>query len=186
MQQTASAEQPRRATSRARRAGAPVGGLGVLILAAGGFGTAILAALVLWGAGGAAGSNAAALSPVPSAEIEAASTSLYSDQAVSMIEDARTCKAPLAQLWLQKWGDSALGDTVRIRSGTYLSPWFKIVGEARRIAIPYPAPYQTGHGTIEVLGEGRRYTVALVPAHGIPELEGVERINVKWQPSSPC
>jgi hypothetical protein len=77
---------------------------------------------------------------------EAAST-LTPAAASALVEDAQRCRIPLASMTISR-GTAAIGSMIRIRSGNYVSPYFTVTENMQRIAVPYPAPYGSGAGTI--------------------------------------
>lgn len=96
------------------------------------------------------------------------------------------CPMPLA--WVSLVGaPKGQPEGLRITSGSYVSPEFDMSGDVPvRIAVPFPAPYEAGHGTIEVTSVGSGATVALSPAlHVAP---GTQRIvkQVVWEPDKRC
>ena len=88
---------------------------------------------------------------VAKSDIGAAATTLTPSAAGALVDDAERCKVPLVSLTLAR-GSAALGSTVRIRSGSYVSPYFTVTDTMQRIAVPYPAPYGSGAGTFIVEG----------------------------------
>lgn len=97
----------------------------------------------------------------------------------------KECAQPLAWLSISRSPGQPAGE-VRIRSGAYISPLFSLPDAPLRIAIPYPAPYQTGHGTLTVFANGGRPTVELVPAWKIVAPGGLENHAVSWRPIRKC
>jgi hypothetical protein len=75
---------------------------------------------------------------------------------------------------------------IRIRSGAYVSPNILVTDAPRRIAIPYPAPYQTGRGIITIEGAAQDLRVWLKPVWQAPALAGAATISVTWIPKKPC
>lgn len=125
------------------------------------------------------------LAKVAPAEIAKAIVTLDPATSQQMVADAKACKAPIAWVLLTKQPGSA-GGSVRIRSGTYLSPPFHATDTPQRIAIPYPAPYETGRGVMWAIGEGSGLAIDLYPRWNIPSLNGAAPINVVWTPTDPC
>ena len=115
---------------------------------------------------------------------EAAST-LTPAAAGALVEDAQRCKIPLASMTISK-GTAAVGSTIRIRSGSYVSPYFTITDNMQRIAVPYPAPYGSGAGTIVVEGNATGAIVGLTPTRMLIELPGAQNIPVVWRAKNPC
>jgi hypothetical protein len=115
---------------------------------------------------------------------EAAST-LTPAAAGALVEDAQRCKIPLATMTIAK-GTAAIGSTIRIRSGNYVSPYFTVTDGVQRIAVPYPAPYGSGAGTIVVEGNATGAIVGLTPTRMLIELPGAQNIPVVWHAKNPC
>lgn len=126
------------------------------------------------------------LSEVAADELEAAvatlePTSPSRTQARAMAD--KGCPYHLAWVALSQPADASPG-TVRIISGTYASPVFPTGATSARIAIPYPAPYETGRGTLTLLDAGGPAVVALTPpVHVVSRAGGTTR-TVTWQPLS--
>jgi hypothetical protein len=57
------------------------------------------------------------------------------------------CPQPLAWVSLAR-AKPGPPMTIRLRSGNYISPTFNLAGAPVRVAIPYPAPYEIGQGTL--------------------------------------
>ena len=125
------------------------------------------------------------LSFVPKADIGAAATTLTPAAAGTLVEDAESCKIPLVSLTLSR-GSAALGATVRVRSGSYVSPYFTVTDAMQRIAVPYPAPYGSGSGTFTVEGNATGAILGLTPTKVLVELPGAQSIPVVWRAVSPC
>ena len=115
---------------------------------------------------------------------EAAST-LTPSAASALVEDAQRCKIPLASMTISK-GTAAIGSTIRIRSGNYVSPYFTVTDSMQRIAVPYPAPYASGAGTIVIEGNATSAIVGLTPTRMLIELPGSQNIPVVWRAKNPC
>ena len=75
---------------------------------------------------------------------------------------------------------------IRLRSGGYVSPAFDLMDEPVRVAIPFPAPYPTGRGTISVLGATTDAVVALAPSWHVMAQAGTETREVTWTPAAAC
>jgi len=133
---------------------------------------------------GASEPTLAALAPSEIAEAIATLDPNTSQQAVA---DAKACKVPMAWVTLVKQAGSPDG-TVRIRAGSYLSPPVRVTEVPQRIALPYPAPYPTGHGVLWVVGAASGVTIYLTPGWNVPEINGGAgaSINVVWTPKNPC
>lgn len=122
---------------------------------------------------------------VPQSEIGAAATTLTPSSAAGLVSEAQRCKVPLASMTIEK-GTAAIGSTIRIRSGSYVSPYFTITEAIQRIAVPYPAPYGAGSGTIVVEGSANGAIVGLSPVRKMIDLPGTQSIPVVWRPVNPC
>jgi hypothetical protein len=127
----------------------------------------------------------AAMTIVKSSELEAAASTLNSWNQSALLSGAKACREPLAVVTLSR-AQREPGGQVQIRSGSYLSPFFSLDGEPTQIAIPFPASYSLGHGTISVQGKAAGLQVALYPMVYIDALLGKVDINVDWQPNKPC
>ena len=119
------------------------------------------------------------------AEIAVAGSTLAGPSQSALLADAKSCRAPIAVVTLSKQL-SAVGGTIRIRSGSYLSPAFKVEATPQRIAIPFPAPYSAGRGTISVEGAATGVQLSLTPTWSAPDLVGRGFINLVWQTNKPC
>jgi hypothetical protein len=129
--------------------------------------------------------EASSLSTLAAADIGAATPTIDPAASAQLAAAARTCKAPLAYVSITK-KPGAAGGAVRIRSGSYLSPPFEITDAPQQVAIPFPAPYPQGHGTISVEGNATEAVIALFPAWHIEALGGAAARNVIWKPGNPC
>src|SRR5262249_3174927 len=130
-------------------------------------------------------SKEATLSAVPASDIAAAADTLDPATSQQAVADAKSCKAPIAWATLVRQSGGPDG-TIRIRSGTYVSPPFRVTSVPKRVAIPYPAPYPTGHGLLTVVGEGTGVSIFINPVWHIPTLNGAASLNVIWTPQNPC
>jgi hypothetical protein len=163
---------------------------GVVLAAATGLvGAALTGALVggVLMAGGhspAATDGVSQIAAVDLIDLTAAAATLDPAAGAGLIADAKACHAPLAIVTLSKAPDG--GGIVRIRSGAYLSPPFGVVDAPQRIAIPFPAPYAEGHGTLSVEGAARGVQLTLYPTWSAASLSGKGAINVTWRTDNPC
>lgn len=123
------------------------------------------------------------LSFVPPGEIAAAAATLVPNVRPAMVEQAKSCTVPIAYVTLASTGGEG---TVQIRSGSYLSPPLKLTAAPQRVAIPYPAPYQTGRGQISIEGTANGALVSLYPTWRVDALHGAIIHNVVWTPKKPC
>lgn len=140
-----------------------------------------------FGDGFASGGNPAqpTLTSVSPSDLGGAATTLQPASAAGLIEEAQRCRVPLVSMTIEK-GSAAIGSTIRIRSGNYVSPYFTITATMQRVAVPYPAPYGAGSGTITIEGNAGGAVVGLTPAKVMMDLPGTQTIPVVWRPGSPC
>ncbi len=75
---------------------------------------------------------------------------------------------------------------IRLQSGDYVSPAFDLTDTPVRVAIPYPAPYPIGHGTISVIGATTDAIVALAPPWPVVAQTGVQTREATWVPAANC
>jgi hypothetical protein len=122
---------------------------------------------------------------VAQSDLGAAATTLTPSAAGALIEDAQRCKVPLVSMTISR-GSAALGGTIRIRSGSYVSPYFTVTDATQRIAVPYPAPYGSGAGTFVIEGTATGAIVGLTPTKAMLELPGAQSVPVVWRAVSPC
>jgi hypothetical protein len=122
---------------------------------------------------------------VAKSDIGAAATTLTPSLAGALVDDAERCKVPIVSLTLAR-GSAALGSTVRIRSGSYVSPYFAVADTMQRIAVPYPAPYGSGAGTFIVEGTATGAILGITPTKVLIDLPGSQSIPVVWRAVSPC
>jgi hypothetical protein len=124
------------------------------------------------------------LQMVAATDIDEASQTLDSRVARAAAEEAKQCKMPLAYVTLQvDPGQPAA--SVRIRSGSYLSPSISLANAPRRVAIPFPASYASGQGVISIEGTARGLNVWLSPVIHFDALDGSRPISVHWTPKTP-
>ncbi len=102
-----------------------------------------------------------------------------------LLKGTRDCGGRLAWVTLSR-SDDATAQMARLRSGNYFSPAFAVTKTPVRVAIPYPAPYESGHGTLTVLGADENLAVALSPAWQIPVTTGAATHAVTWRPVGSC
>jgi hypothetical protein len=161
----------------------------VAIVAAAGFLlVAAAVGLVLQKADFAPGSGDPAqptISYVAQRDIAAAATTLVPSAAGPLVEEAQSCKIPLASVTIAK-GTAAVGSTIRIRSGSYVSPYFTVTEAAQRVAVPYPAPYGAGSGIITIEGNAQGAILGLSPSKVMIDLPAAQTIPVTWHAVNPC
>jgi len=95
------------------------------------------------------------------------------------------CRRPLAWVSLV----SAPGEPpsrIRLVSGTYYSPVFEVSATPVRVALPFPAPYETGHGTLTAIDVGGSATISLLPAWRVSAQDGMTTRAVTWNPVKHC
>jgi hypothetical protein len=95
------------------------------------------------------------------------------------------CRRPLAWVSLV----SAPGEPpsrIRLISGKYYSPVFEVSAKPVRVAIPFPAPYETGQGTLTAIDVGGSATISLLPAWRVSAQDGKTTRAVTWYPAKNC
>jgi hypothetical protein len=125
------------------------------------------------------------LAQVEDADLAEALTTMGGDGAflARFKKNAKECPSPLA--WVSVVGSPGQPPSViRLQSGTYFSPLFKISETPVRVAIPYPAPYETGHGALMAVGASA--TIALQPAWHVNAPAGAVARNVIWRVIDRC
>jgi hypothetical protein len=169
-------------TGRATKA-VPGLGIGVLVaaLSALGFGYAAQASH-----GAAAAADVARLAEVAPQDIPAALETVEGTPArLARFKDLKACNARLAWVTVMRAPGQPAG-RIRLQSGRYVSPGFELTEAPVRVALPYPAPYATGRGTISVLGATSDAIVALTPAWHVPAQGGAHAHQVTWTPVGAC
>ncbi len=126
----------------------------------------------------------AELASVAGSQIESAATTMDLVAASDAVEDAKRCRIPLAQITLAAASGST--STIRVRSGSYVSPSYVLTDQPQRIAIPFPAAYPSGRGVISVEGQAQNLAVALTPTWKVNSLTGTAVMNVIWTPKTGC
>jgi hypothetical protein len=132
-----------------------------------------------------AATDASQISSVDPVDLAAAGSTLTAENQAALIAEAKACRAPLAVLTLSR-AAGADGGVIRIRSGSYLSPAFRVGDAPQRIAIPFPAPYAAGRGTLSVEGEATGVQLTLFPTWSAATLTGKGAINLVWHTDKPC
>lgn len=118
-------------------------------------------------------------------DIADAATTLTAAVAGPLVEDAKRCRVPLAEVVVSR-GTAATDNVFRIRSGSYVSPLFAVTDTPQRIALPYPSSYGSGSGTLAVEGTANGLLISLSPAKVVTGLPGELRLPVVWRPTTPC
>jgi hypothetical protein len=133
-------------------------------------------------------SDGSDLTEVQEPEVPGALTTMRVQNAVlAQFQEAKEggCRRPLAWVSLV----SAPGEPpsrIRLISGTYYSPIFEVSAVPVRVAIPFPAPYETGHGTLTVIDVGGSATISLLPAWRVSAQDGKTTHAVTWHPVKSC
>jgi hypothetical protein len=122
---------------------------------------------------------------VDTRDLNDAAGTLTQSVAGGLVDDARHCRIPLVQMTIAK-GTAQIGSTLRIRSGSYVSPFFTVTEGMQRIAVPYPAPYGSGSGTFVVEGNATGAILGLTPTKVLLDLPTAQSIPVVWRAVSPC
>ena len=132
--------------------------------------------------------NISALTEVEESEIAGALASTDLPNAVlAQFQPAKDsgCRRPLAWVSLV----SAPGEPpsrIRLISGTYYSPVFEVSATPVRVALPFPAPYETGHGALTAIDTGGSVTISLLPPWRVSAQEGTTTHAVTWNPVKKC
>jgi len=153
----------------------------VLMMAAGGFLTSIV---VSAGMLAISTGQEATLGFVPKDQLDAAIVSLAGQAAATTITEIKDCKVPLAFVTVSAEA-GATASTIRLRSGSYLSPPLLLTPSPLRVAVPFPAPYPSGKGVLFVEGIARGLNVWLTPGTHYSQINGPTAINVVWAPKVP-
>jgi hypothetical protein len=96
-----------------------------------------------------------------------------------------SCRRPLAWVSLVSAPGEPPGH-IRLISGTYYSPIFEVSATPVRVAIPFPAPYETGQGELTALDVGGSATISLLPSWRVVAHEGKATRAVTWNPVKKC
>lgn len=186
MVEPADASRPQQQAAARGGSSAPASGGGRLKVVAG-IGAVLAVGAVLVGTQlrPAPTANGSEVSIVSQADIGSAATTLSAQAATGIVDEAKSCKTPMATITISKKPGAAPG-MIRIRSGSYVSPAFTLGEAPQRVAIPFPTPYPTGIGSISVEGEASGAVVSLYPAVNIETLKGASPISIWWVPKKPC
>lgn len=104
---------------------------------------------------------------------------------LKQFKDGEACRSRLASITLARDPGQPAG-RIRLQSGHYISPAFDLSDAPVRVALPYPAPYAAGHGTISVVGSTASVQVALTPPWHVQPQGGWQARNVTWTPVGGC
>jgi hypothetical protein len=126
------------------------------------------------------------LAPVDDQEIAAALKTMFGtpEFLAKFKKDSAACPLPLAWITLAR-APGSIAETVRVRSGSYYSPLFDVPEVPVRVAVPYPAAYEMGHGSLGVLGVKGEVVAALTPAWHVTPQSGAAR-EVTWPALKRC
>lgn len=132
--------------------------------------------------------NSSDLAEVDERELDGALTTMSASNAmlaqVRVGKDGR-CRRPLAWVSVVS-APGARPSRIRLISGTYYSPVFEVSTTPVRVAMPFPAPYETGHGVLRVIDVGDRVTISLIPAWHLSPQDGKSTRAVTWHPVTSC
>lgn len=125
------------------------------------------------------------LAPVARKDLSDALTtmSISSTGRAALEKQSKDCGPPLAWISIARAPGQPAGE-IRLQSGSYFSPLFPLGDSPVRIAIPYPAPYATGHGVLAAFVAGGAAIVRLTPSWHVTTLNGRNTQNVTWHPAT--
>jgi hypothetical protein len=185
---TQDTEAARSAARRKNRG--PLPGIGLTIA------IAVISGVICWfwlGSGRAnplkpTAPNVSDLTEVEETEVRGALTTMNLSNAVlAQFREGKDggCRRPLAWVTLV----SAAGEPpsrIRLISGNYYSPSFEVSATPVRVALPFPAPYETGQGTLTAIDVGGSATISLLPAWRVSAQDGKTTRAVTWHPVKSC
>ncbi|WP_428483939.1 hypothetical protein [Rhodopila sp.] len=100
-------------------------------------------------------------------------------------ERADACSRPLA--WVAVSAPAGQVPTkIRLKSGSYISPEFSLSDRPVRIAVPYPAPYEAGRGSLTIFHTGGDAVIGLRPAWHVSREAGSMTHAVTWPSTGRC
>ena len=138
------------------------------------------------GPGSVGPSDVSRLSEVAPDEIGAALQTLdASPEQIAQFLARQPCRRKLAWVVLGHLPNRPAG-RIRLQSGKYISPAFDLSDGPVRVALPYPAPYPAGQGTIAVVGASSDVSVALTPPWQVAGQQGLQSREVTWTPAGGC
>jgi hypothetical protein len=132
--------------------------------------------------------NVSDLTEVEERDITGALTSMNLPNAVrAQFREGKDggCRRPLAWVSLVS-APGELPSRVRLISGNYYSPLFDVTATPVRVALPFPAPYETGRGTLSVIDVGGSANISLLPTWHVSEQDGKATHTVTWNPVKSC
>ena len=106
-------------------------------------------------------------------------------QQTAQILEKEACSRHLAWVTIMRSPGAPPG-RIRLQSGDYFSPVFELTDAPVRVALPYPAPYPSGQGTITVMGATADAIVALTPPWHVAAQTGLNARQVRWSPAAGC
>ncbi len=124
------------------------------------------------------------LEVVPTTALPEVEGTLAPEQAARLVEAARRCREPLARIaiWRRPGTPAA---AVSIISGSYRSPSFPLTTTPSLVALPFPAPYASGHGRLSIVSDAQELGIGLrPPIH--TAMNGTLLVNVWWTPRGGC
>jgi hypothetical protein len=136
----------------------------------------------------AAAPNVSELTEVEEADVTGALTTMSPSNAMLAEFQKKqdgSCRRPLAWVTLV----SAPGESpsrIRLISGSYYSPLFEVSATPIRVALPFPAPYETGQGVLTAIDAGGSATISLLPAWRVSVQDGKTTRPVTWHPVKSC
>ena len=133
------------------------------------------------------GAAVAVLAEVGEAELDGALSSMeLPGRTLARLKDGKhDCAERLAFVTLSRPAGRPPA-VVRVRSGQYFSPPFRLGDIPLRVAIPFPAPYLSGRGEISVLGALPGLAVALTPRWQVDSADSAAVHAVSWRPGAEC
>ena len=130
----------------------------------------------------AASAGASRMAEVTPDQIDAAlETVAGSGEQIATFREREACRRKLAWVTVSRLPGRPAG-RIRLQSGKYISPAFELTDVPVRVALPYPAPYPSGRGTISVVGTTSDAAVALTPSWQVLARQGFQSHEVTWTP----
>lgn len=126
----------------------------------------------------------AEIDQVDAADLDAAKLSFPPAEIGTHIEDAKACRVPISFVTLVPRNGST--GHVRIHSGDYWTPVIHLGMHPLRVALPFPAPYATGRGVLQVEGDGAAFDMYIRPGSVGGTLQGVATVPVWWKVKTAC
>jgi hypothetical protein len=134
-----------------------------------------------------AGVTVSELSEVDQQDIPGALTTIAGSTAFQAQFKDRPSECRQSLAWVSAAAaPGAKASAIRLKSGNYISPVFTLSTTPVRIAIPYPATYETGHGPLTIIGATNKVVIALTPPWRPPEGTAPATAEVHWAPIKSC